>query len=64
VALALSLVVDGWIATLIVTVALFAAAGIAALLGKKKVAEATPPKPERTVESVKEDVAAVKGAVR
>ncbi len=64
VALLLSLVMDGWVATLIVTVALFAAAGVAALLGKKKVSEATPPKPERTIQSVKEDVAAVKGAHR
>jgi uncharacterized membrane protein YqjE len=63
-ALLLALVVDGWVATLIVTVALFAAAGIAALLGKKKVAEAAPPVPERTIESVKEDLAAVKGARR
>ncbi len=64
VALLLALVVDGWVATLIVTIVLFAAAGVAALLGRKKVAEAAPAKPERTVESVKEDVAAIKGAVR
>jgi uncharacterized membrane protein YqjE len=64
VALLLSLVMDGWIATLIVTVVLFAAAGVAAMLGKKKVAEAAPLTPERTIESVKEDIATVKGDSR
>src|SRR3954449_2126852 len=52
VALLLALVMPGWVAALIVTLVLFAVAGVAALLGKKKVAEATPPKPERTIESV------------
>ena len=64
VALLLALVVPGWVATLIVTVVLLAAAGVAAMLGKKKVTEAAPPTPDRTIESVKEDIAAVKGARR
>ena len=64
VALLLALVMDGWIATLIVTVVLFAAAGVAAMLGKKKVSEAAPLTPERTIESVKEDIATVKGEGR
>src|SRR3954451_5301731 len=64
VALLLALVMPGWVAALIVTLVLFAVAGVAALLGKKKVAEATPPKPERTIESVKEDIATVKGERR
>ena len=64
VALLLALVLPGWAAALIVTVVLFAAAGVAALLGKKKVAEAAPPVPERAIESVKEDLATVKGALR
>ncbi len=62
--LLLALVVPGWVAALIVTVVLFAAAGVAALLGRKKVAEAAPPVPERAIESVKEDLATVKGARR
>lgn len=62
VALLLDLVLPGWAAALIVAAVLLAGAGVAALLGKKKVAEATPPMPERTMESVKEDIAAVKGA--
>jgi len=59
---ALSLVMDVWIAALIVAVVLFIAAGIAGLLGKNKVSEAGSPVPERTVESVKADVDAVKHA--
>lgn len=59
---ALALVMDVWIAALIVAVVLFVAAGIAALLGKNKVNEAGGPVPQRTVDSVKADVDAVKHA--
>ncbi|MCW2808725.1 MAG: phage holin family protein [Marmoricola sp.] len=59
--LALALAMDGWIAALIVTVVLFAAAGLFAVMGKSKVEEATPVAPERAVEGVKEDIATVKG---
>ncbi len=59
---ALALVMDVWIAALIVAVVLFVAAGIAALLGKNKVNEAGGAVPQRTVESVKADVDAVKHA--
>jgi uncharacterized membrane protein YqjE len=59
--LALALVMDGWLAALIVAVVLFAVAGIAALMGKSKVEQATPMKPERAVEGVKDDIATVKG---
>ncbi|MBV9830559.1 MAG: phage holin family protein [Marmoricola sp.] len=59
--LLLALVMDAWIAALIVTVVLFVVAGVLALLGKKQVEEATPPLPERAVEGVKEDIATVKG---
>ncbi len=62
--LALALVLPGWAAALIVAAVLFIAAGVAALLGKKQVDEATPLVPERTVQSVKEDVEAVKEARR
>ena len=53
---ALSLVFATWLAALIVAVVLFAIAGGAALAGKKQVQQATPPLPEQTVETVKEDV--------
>jgi putative superfamily III holin-X len=54
--LALATAVAAWVAALIVAVAYGAAAGALALFGKTKVSEATPPVPEQTVESVKEDV--------
>jgi hypothetical protein len=53
---ALSLAMDTWLAALIVAVVYGAIAGVAALMGKKKVQEALPPVPEDSVESVKEDV--------
>ena len=59
--IALDLVLPLWLAALIVTVVLFAVAGIAALVGKRKVKEAGPPVPERAIAGVKEDVATVKG---
>ncbi|WP_309081658.1 phage holin family protein [Zhihengliuella sp.] len=57
--LALALVLPAWAAALIVTVVLFAAAGIAALLGKKKI-ENLSPTPEKTKANVQRDVAEVK----
>ena len=54
--LALSTAMTGWIAALIVTVVYAAIAGVLALTGKRKVQQATPPVPEQTVDSVKEDV--------
>jgi len=59
--LALALVLPAWLAALIVAVVLLAAAGVAALMGKKQVDQVSP-KPERTVENVKSDVEAVKEA--
>jgi uncharacterized membrane protein YqjE len=59
--LALALVLPAWAAALIVAVLLFAGAGVAALVGKKEVEQATPPAPERTIANVREDVATVKG---
>ncbi len=59
--LALALVMDAWLAALIVTVVLFIGAAVLALMGKNKVQEATPAMPERAVVGVKEDIATVKG---
>ncbi|MDX6681010.1 MAG: hypothetical protein QOG94_1049 [Solirubrobacteraceae bacterium] len=58
--LALSEAMAPWLAALIVTVAYGAIAGVLALSAKKQVQEATPPMPEQTVETVKEDVASTK----
>ena len=47
---------DVWLAALIVTVVYAAVAGVLALTGKQQIAQATPPVPEQTVDTVKEDV--------
>jgi len=53
-----------WLAALIVTVVLFAGAGILALLGKKQVTQAVPPEPSAAIESAKADVDEVKNAIK
>ena len=53
---------EPWIAAAIVGVVLLAVAGILALGGKKQVEQATPPLPERALESAKRDVDEVKSA--
>lgn len=59
--LALATFLDAWIAALIVTVVLFAVAGVLGLTGKKQVDQATPAAPEQAIESTKRDVDEVKG---
>ena len=54
--LALDTGMKAWLAALIVGVVYAAIAGVLALTGKKEVQQATPPVPEQTVDSVKEDV--------
>ncbi len=58
--IALSNALPAWLSGVIVAVVLFAAAGIVAVLGKGQVQQATPPRPERAIEGLKEDVATVK----
>jgi uncharacterized membrane protein YqjE len=52
---ALSTSMTGWLAALIVAAAYAVIAGGFALSGKKKVKQATPPVPERAVDSTRED---------
>jgi uncharacterized membrane protein YqjE len=59
-ALALALVVEPWLAGLIVGVVLLAVAGILGLLGKQKVQDAIPPVPQEAVQNVRDDIAVVK----
>ena len=59
--LALALVVDAWLAALIVALVLLAGAAVAGLVGRNKVAEAGPPAPERAIQGIKDDIATVKG---
>jgi hypothetical protein len=54
--MALSEGIDGWLAGLIVTVVYALIAVALALSGRRRIAEASPPVPEQTVETLKEDV--------
>jgi uncharacterized membrane protein YqjE len=58
--LALAGPVPDWLAALIVGVALFVVAAVAALVGKREITEATPPVPEEAVGGVKQDVQTLK----
>lgn len=58
--LALATAVDPWLGALIVAVVLFVVAGVIALVGKREVTDAVPPVPERTIESVQQDVHEIK----
>jgi hypothetical protein len=54
--LALAEVIPAWLAALLVALALGALAAVLALQGRNRIRAATPPVPEQTVETVKEDV--------
>jgi uncharacterized membrane protein YqjE len=58
--LALDTFMKGWLAALIVAVVYAAIAGVLALRAKEEVKQATPPVPERAVDSTKEDLEWVK----
>jgi hypothetical protein len=62
--LGLATALDSWLAALIVAAAYLALAGILALFGRSNVQAATPPVPEQTVDSVKEDVRLAKEKAR
>ena len=53
-----------WLAALIVAVVYGAVAGVLAMRGRERVQQATPPTPEQTVETVKEDVEWAKSRAR
>jgi len=57
----LATLIEPWLAAVIVGVVMFAAAGVASLMGKKQVEQATPPAPEQAIQSTKRDVDEVKG---
>jgi uncharacterized membrane protein YqjE len=60
----LATAIEPWVSALIVGVVLLATAGILALLGRRQVEQATPPKPERAMESMQHDVEHVRERVR
>jgi uncharacterized membrane protein YqjE len=60
IAAALALVVDWWLALLIVTAVLFLIAGIAAVIARGRFRNATPPVPEQAIEEAKLTTEAIK----
>jgi len=56
----IAVVLPVWASALIVAGGLLLVAGVLALTGKQQLSSATPPKPERTIDSVKADVEAIK----
>ena len=60
VVLGLAAVLPAWLAAVIVAVVLFAAAGVLALVGKKDVAQASPPVPTQAIAGVQSDIATVR----
>jgi uncharacterized membrane protein YqjE len=62
--LALDAAMPAWLAALLVAVVYGAVAAVLAMQGRKKVKQATPPVPEQTIETVKEDVQWAKTRMR
>lgn len=62
--LGLAEALPGWLAALLVAIAIFAVAAVVLVIGKGKIAEATPAKPAEAIENVKLDLAQVKEARR
>ena len=62
--LALAQEMDAWVAALLVTLLWGAVAGVLALVGRNKLREVGTPVPEKTVESVKEDIEWLKHPTR
>jgi hypothetical protein len=54
--MALSEGMDGWLAGLIVTIVYAAIAAALIVAGRNRITEATPPVPEQTIDTLKEDV--------
>jgi uncharacterized membrane protein YqjE len=62
--LALDAAMPAWLAALLVAVVYGAIAAVLAIQGRNKVRQATPPVPEQTIETVKEDVQWAKTQMR
>lgn len=62
--LALALVMPGWAAALVVAGVLLVIAVIVGLIGYRKLKQGIPPTPEKTIESVKRDIDAIRGRRR
>ncbi|BCY13755.1 phage holin family protein [Actinoplanes sp. L3-i22] len=62
--IALSLVWPLWLASLVVTVAIFLVAGVLVLIGRSQLRRAMPAEPKAAIEGLKADVDEVKQAVK
>ena len=62
--LALATFLDAWLAALIVTLVVFAVAGVMALVGRSRVQQATPLTPEQAIQTTKQTVGTVKARAR
>jgi hypothetical protein len=62
--LLLDLIMADWLAALVVAVVYAAGAAVLAMRGRQEIEESTPPIPEQTVETLKEDVAWAKTRAR
>jgi hypothetical protein len=61
--LAIAVALPAWLAALIVFVVMLAVTAILVLAGRAQLRRSTPAKPERALENLREDVAAVKGGL-
>lgn len=62
--LGLAALVPAWLSALIIGVVLFVIAGVAALVGRKKLQQAGPPVPTRAIATTKADVAEIKESIQ
>lgn len=62
--LALALVMPAWLSAVLVGGVLVIVAGLAALIGRRQISQATPPVPEEAIEGIREDVHAIQQGVR
>jgi hypothetical protein len=58
--LGLATALEPWLAAVVVGIVLIAIGGILALIGKKEAAQALPPRPEQTAESIHDDLQHIK----
>jgi hypothetical protein len=62
--LLLSTAMKAWIAAVIIAGGILAVAGVAALIGTARLAQAAPPVPEATIETAKRDMKAIRRSIR
>jgi Putative Actinobacterial Holin-X, holin superfamily III len=60
VVLLLAMVLPAWLAALVIGAAVLIMAGVTALVGRAQLRKAAPPVPDRTVASVREDLAMIR----